>query len=348
MPSARHLPPEWAAQSGVMLTWPHPYGDWAPMLEQVEPVFVRLALAISRRERVLVSCHDATHRDHVAARLRDAGVEPRRVRLEVVPSNDTWARDHGPIIVLQDRQPLLLDFRFDGWGGKYAADLDDRISARLKTLGAFGDRPMREIDLVLEGGAIETDGEGTLLTTESCLLYGHRNPGLGRADVEALLKRELGVRRVLWLRHGHLAGDDTDGHIDTLARFCDADTIAYSSCDDPADEHFDPLQRMQTELQALRRQDGAAYRLVPLPIPAPIRDGDGQRLPATYANFLIINGAVLVPTYDDPADRVALQRLGGCLPGREVVPVNSSPLIRQYGSLHCVTMQLPEGVLAAR
>jgi len=346
MPSVRHLPPEWAAQSGVMLTWPHPYGDWAPMLGQVEPVFVQLALAISRREAVLISCHDAAHRDHVAARLREAGVEPRRVRLLVVPSNDTWARDHGPITVLQDQQPLLLDFRFDGWGGKYPAELDDRICTRLKTLGAFGDRPMQEIDLVLEGGAIETDGEGTLLTTESCLLHGHRNPGLGRADVEALLKRHLGVRRILWLRHGQLAGDDTDGHIDTLARFCDPATIAYSCCDDSADEHFDPLQRMQAELQALRRGDGAAYQLVPLPIPAPVHDDNGQRLPATYANFLIINGAVLLPTYGDPADRVAVQRLGDCFPGREVVAVNCSPLIRQYGSLHCVTMQLPEGALA--
>jgi agmatine deiminase len=346
MPPVRHLPPEWAAQSGVMLTWPHPYGDWAPMLELVEPVFVELAGAISRREAVLISCHDAAHRHHVAARLRKAGVELQRVRLEVVPSNDTWARDHGPITVFEDHRPLLLDFRFDGWGSKYPAELDDRISADLKTLGAFGDRSMQAIDLVLEGGAIETDGEGTLLTTESCLLHGRRNLGLGRADVAGLLQRHLGVRRVLWLRHGRLAGDDTDGHIDTLARFCDPATIAYSSCDDPADEHFDPLQRMHAELQALRREDGAAYRLVSLPIPAAIRDNDGQRLPATYANFLIINGAVLVPTYGDSADRVALQRLGACFPGREMVPVNCSPLIRQYGSLHCVTMQLPEGVLA--
>ncbi|HEX7045673.1 MAG TPA: agmatine deiminase family protein [Burkholderiales bacterium] len=338
-----YLPPEWAPQSGVMLTWPHAHGDWRDRLETVEPVFAAIAREIARRERLVVACCDAAHRQHVAGVLARAGVAPARVSLLEAPSNDTWARDHGPITVLCRGQPLLLDFRFNGWGGKYAHDLDDAITARLHAAGAFGDTPREAVELVLEGGAIEVDGSGTLLTTTRCLLAPTRNPGLSRAQLEAELGDWLGLNRFLWLEHGHLEGDDTDSHIDTLARFCDPHTIAYVACDDPADPHYADLKAMEAELRAFRAADGAPYRLVPLPWPRAQYDG-ARRLPATYANFLIINGAVLVPTYRDPADAVALERLRGCFPAREVVGIDCLPVIAQYGSLHCLTMQFPAAV----
>ncbi|NIP73513.1 MAG: agmatine deiminase family protein [Gammaproteobacteria bacterium] len=340
-----NLPAEWAPQSGVLLTWPHRESDWAPMLDEVEPVFVELAREITRCEPVLIACYDSQHRAHVRQRLHGAGVTGGRALLGIAPANDTWARDHGPLIIWRGERAVLLDFRFNGWGGKHPAQLDNRVTARLHETGVFGTAAREPVDLVLEGGAIETDGQGTLLTTESCLLNRNRNPELGREDIERLLREYLGIDRVLWLRHGHLAGDDTDGHIDTLARFCDPRTIAHVACDDPNDEHFEPLQAMAAELTALRTPQGAPYRLVPLPLPRPICDAAGRRLPAGHANFLIINGAVLVPTYGDPADAVALQRLGRAFPGRRIVGVDSAPLIRQFGSLHCLTMQLPAGVL---
>ncbi len=340
----RDLPAEWAPQSGVMLTWPHPHGDWRPHLDAVEPVFAAIAHEVARREGLLVVCFDPAHRDHVREYLKKAGVEMARVHLAIAPSNDTWARDHGPITVVENGTPRLLDFTFNGWGRKYPADLDNALNARLAARGVFG-APLEHIDLVLEGGAIDSDGEGTLLTTESCLLDPKRNPHLTKGRIEARLKRHLGVDRVLWLRHGHLIGDDTDGHIDTLARFCSADTIAHVVCRDRGDPHHPALAAMERELRNLRRRNGLPYRLVPLPLPAPIHDEKGQRLPATHANFLVINGAVLVPTYGDPSDREALDNLADAFPGRTIVPIDCRPLIMQYGSLHCVTMQLPEGVL---
>ncbi len=339
------LPAEWAPQSGVMLTWPHAHGDWASRLAQVEPVFVDIARHISRREKVLIVCLNAAHRAHIQTLLHEARVELSQIDLRLAPSNDTWARDHGPITLLTETQPLLLDFQFNGWGGKYAADLDNQLTPRLHKDGAFGDTPLRTIDLVLEGGSIETDGAGTLLTTARCLLSPARNPSLDREHLENVLKTTLAVDRVLWLEHGYLAGDDTDSHIDTLARFCDPHTIAYVSCSDATDAHYPELKRMEQELQALRTSGGSPYRLVPLPWPSAKFNEQGDRLPATYANFLIINGAVLVPTYDDPMDDLALNRLSACFPGHEMIAVPCLPLIFQYGSLHCVTMQIPAGIL---
>jgi agmatine deiminase len=340
-----YLPPEWAPQSGVMLTWPHVHGDWAPRLKQVEPVFVEIAWQVSRREQVLICAYDTRHRAHIEALLKNRGVDLARVVLRVVPSNDTWARDHGPISVSCSNEPLLLDFGFNGWGGKFGHELDNQITRRLYDLDTFGDVPLETVNLILEGGSIEVDGQGTLLTTSQCLQAPTRNPTLSREQLEAKLKELLGLNRILWLDHGHLEGDDTDSHIDTLARYCDARTIAYVACDDPNDPHYADLKAMEAELNAFRAADGTPYKLVPLPWPQAKRNEDGARLPATYANFLIINGAVLVPTYQDPADTTALARLRGCFPDREIVSVDCLPLIYQFGSLHCVTMQLPAGVL---
>ncbi|MET0105479.1 MAG: agmatine deiminase family protein [Sedimenticola sp.] len=346
MPDKRRFPAEWEAQDGVMLTWPHGLGDWAPYLAEVEPVFVEIAREIARRERLLVVCSDQVHRAHIQALLQAECIAMERVQFALAPSNDTWARDHGPITVLQDGVPWLCDFTFDGWGGKYPAELDNRITPSLQRQGLFAEPGMDSIELVLEGGGIETDGEGTLLLTSRCLLSEARNPGITREAMEAALGRWLGIERFLWLEHGGLAGDDTDGHIDTLARFCDPGTIAYQACSDVNDSNHAALQRMEAELQGLKTAHGEPYRLVALPSPAPLLNAGGDQLPASYANFLIINGAVLVPTYGDPADAVVLEKLADCFPGREMVGIDCRPLVLQYGSLHCVTMQLPRGALA--
>lgn len=329
-----------------MLTWPHRHGDWAARLESVEPVFDAIAREVAKREKVLIVCYDPKHQAHIEQRLTAAGVNLSQVVFRVVPSNDTWARDHGPITVRCQEEILLLDFGFNGWGGKYGYAADNEIPRRLFTLETFGDVPMQTVKMVLEGGSIEVDGSGTLLTTERCLLAPTRNPGLPREKIEEELKDLLGLKRILWLKHGHLEGDDTDAHIDTLARYCDVNTIAYVACDDPADEHYADLTQMAQELASFKTASGEPYRLVPLPWPRARYDEDDRRLPGTYANFLIINDAVLVPTYQDPNDAVALATLRDCFPDREIVAIDCLPLIYQYGSLHCVTMQLPEGVLS--
>jgi agmatine/peptidylarginine deiminase len=340
--------PEWAPQGGVMVTWPHDQTDWRDDLARVDACFAAIAREIARRETLLAVCRDAAHVDHVRALVTAAGGDPARLVCAIAPSNDTWARDHGPIAVRRGGALRLLDFHFNGWGGKYPADLDERITRTLHAAGAFGGVQLESIDLVLEGGSLDVDGRGTLLTTASCLLTPTRNPRLDRAAVEATLRTHLGVKRVLWLEHGAIEGDDTDGHVDTLARFCNDRTIVYQGCDDPGDAHYPSLSAMAAELAELRDADGQPYRVVALPWPQPAHDPvTGRRLPATYANFLIVNGAVLVPAYDDPADEPARAVLAGCFPDREIVAIDCRALIRGFGSLHCVTMQLPAGAVAA-
>lgn len=340
----QYLPPEWSAQQAVLLTWPHEESDWQPILEQVEPVFVAIGCAVTRYEALLVSCLNEAHCDHVESLLRKSGADMEQVTLFPVPSNDTWVRDHGPITVIRDGKRLLLDYQFNGWGNKHEAALDNRVTIRLHEMGAFHDLPLETIELVLEGGSIEVDSRGTLLTTSECLLSPQRNPQFSRDELESQLRQQLGVERILWLEHGQLLGDDTDGHIDTLARFCDDHTIAYVSCEDKSDPHYDSLRAMEQELRQFSDADGNPYHLVPLPLPAAQYDDSGQRLPATYANFLIINGAVLLPTYADPCDEKAMARLIDCFPGREIIPIDARPLIQQYGSIHCVTMQIPGAI----
>lgn len=337
----RRLPAEWEPQDGVLLCWPHRQSDWGPFLAEVEPVFTSIATEISRYQRVLIACAESLP---VRSLLREAGACLDRIRLLELPANDTWARDFGPITVLEGGRPVLLDFGFNGWGLKFAADQDNRVNRRLEKLQAFAAGRVG-CGLILEGGSIESDGQGTLLTTSECLLDANRNPHLDRQGLEAELTRQLGADHILWLDHGYLAGDDTDSHIDTLARLAPDDTIVYITCDDAQDEHHDSLAAMAGQLEAFRTPAGAPYRLLPLPWPRPCFGQDGQRLPATYANFLVINGAVLVPTYGDPADGMALDVIGRAFPGRDIIGIDCRSLILQHGSLHCVTMQLPKGVL---
>jgi len=330
----RRLPAEWEPQSFVQLTFPHENTDWADHLESVLPCFLEIAASISRFQPVLIICQDAS-----ALRSRLYGV-PERIILLEIPSNDTWARDHGGITITEDGRPVILDFVFNGWGLKFPADKDNLITRRIYQTGIW-DAAIRHGGWALEGGGIESDGKGTLLSTTECMLSPNRNPHLDQTEIEAGLKDLFGLQRVLWLNNGYLAGDDTDSHIDTLARFCDANTIAYVKCSDAADEHFDTLQKMEDELLAFRTSEGRPYRLVALPMTAACFDEDGNRLPATYANFLIINGAVLVPTYNVPQDNAALEILQAIFPEREIIGINCNPLILQHGSLHCVTMQYP-------
>ncbi|MEN6483799.1 MAG: agmatine deiminase family protein [Syntrophobacteraceae bacterium] len=338
----RRLPAEWEKQDGVLLAWPHEGTDWRPDLDRVEPVFAEIVRQISLYERVIVAAPDI---GRVGRKLNEAGVARDRVALFTVETNDTWTRDFGPITVMHGRDPILLDFAFNGWGLKFPACLDNRVTRRLHCEGAFGCAALETVGLVLEGGSIESDGRGTILTTAECLLGPNRNPHLTRRDLEAALGGIFGADRFHWLENGLLAGDDTDGHIDTLARFGPDDTIVHVSCDDRADEHYDSIGAMVEELGRLRSRRGEPYRLIPLPWPGPRFDGDGNRLPATYANFLVINGAVLVPTYRDEKDAAALQAVGRVFPDRRIVGVDCLPLILQHGSLHCVTMQLPKGTL---
>ena len=341
------LPPEWAPQSGVMLTWPHEGTIWADMLDDIDAVFTNVAKQIALREKVIITCFDKRHEQHIVSLLEKNGVYLHNVATFLAPCDDVWVRDHGPLTVFKQGKPVLLDFTFNGWGSKYPAEQDNEITRALHTQLAFANTAIMSLDIVLEGGAIETDGKGTLLTTSSCLLAKTRNPNLSKADIAEKLRQLLGMQRVLWLEHGHLAGDDTDGHIDTLARFTDAHTICYITCSDPADEHYADLKAMEKELQQFKDYEGNPYKLVPLPWPtAQYAKYDGRRLPVTYANFLIINGAVLVPTYNDPADAEALRIIAQCFPQHEIVAIDCAPAVQWYGSLHCMTMQLPEGVLA--
>lgn len=339
-----YLPPEWAPQRAIMLTWPHADTDWADDLDAAEQTFVEIAITVTRFESLLVVCSNPQHRNHVIRRLRAAGADPSRVHLAVADSNDSWARDHGPLTVLCGGEARLLDFTFNAWGGKFEAGKDNAISRTLSQDHALGDTPMESVPLILEGGAVEVDGSGSLLATISSVVTDTRNPGLTQRAMEHELKIRLGLTRILWLQHGHLQGDDTDAHIDTLARFCDRHTIAYVHCDDVQDEHYADLAAMAAELEKLHDASGQPYRLIPLPWPAAVFGDEGRRLPATYANFLIINGAVLLPVYGDAADDVARQQLASVFPDREIVAINCLPLIRQNGSLHCVTMQLPEAI----
>jgi agmatine/peptidylarginine deiminase len=343
--SRLRFPAEWEPQSAILIAWPHAGTDWADRLGEVEETYIAAVAAITRFQRALVCVADDDVEAYARARLASARVDMDRVDFLAVEYDDTWLRDSGPITLRDGEGFRLLDFRFTGWGGKFEASRDDRLVERLDETKTFINSSRQSIDFALEGGAIETDGAGTLLTTWQCLH--ERHPEAGREELSAKLAKWLAQDRVLWLDHGYLEGDDTDAHIDTLARFAPGDAIVFQACDDPADPHYPELQAMANEIAALRTRDGEPYRLFPLPWPQPIVDG-GRRLAASYANFLVINGAVLVPSYGDVADATAALVLGEAFPGREVVPIPCRPLIWQNGSLHCITMQLPESLAAGR
>lgn len=330
----RRLPAEWEKQRFVQLTWAHEQTDWNYMLDEVNNCFVEIARNIVEFEDLLIVCSDEVK---LRSLLQD--VDTKRIKIVELPSDDTWARDHGGITILEDGKKVICDFTFNGWGRKFPSELDNQITEKLYRLGIFGDNVAYRNckDFVLEGGSIESDGKGTLLTTSTCLLSENRND-LNQTEIENKLIEYFGVNRVLWLHHGYLAGDDTDSHIDTLARFCNEDTIAYVKCDDKNDEHYEELKKMEAELKQFQTKDGKPYNLIALPMADAVYCEE-ERLPATYANFLIINDVVLVPTYNSTKDSEAIQILQQVFLDRKVIGVNCLPLIKQHGSLHCVTMQ---------
>ena len=310
------MPAEWEPQSAVQLTWPHEATDWAPILPEITAVYEEMAREIKKREPLII--------------------------VDDIPHNDTWARDHGFITVeeasdlkTQTSDLILLDFCFNGWGEKFEAGLDNQINKHLFDRGIVKGQYESHLDFVLEGGSIESDGKGTVFTTTCCLMAPHRNQPLTQQEIEDRLKEYLGAERIVWINHGSLIGDDTDGHIDTLVRICPDNTLLYTGGDD---DHPD-LYEMEEELKTLRTLDGRPYRLLKLPLPRPIYD-EGDRLPATYANYLVVNGAVLVPTYNQPdLDAEAMRTIQQAFPDREIVGIDCCAVIKQHGSLHCCTMQ---------
>ncbi len=337
------FPAEWEPQDAILLAWPHAGTDWAARLATVEATYVALVAAISRFQPVVLCVATADLGQRALSTLQQAGVDTSRIRLVEIDYDDTWLRDSGPITLLDATgTPRFLDFRFTGWGGKFEAGRDDALVAALAQRGVLTAGPVERIDFALEGGAIETDGQGTLLSTWRCLAERHGENA--RDEVTQVLCSHLQQQRVLWLEHGYLEGDDTDAHIDTLARFAPDQAIVFQACGDPHDSHYAELTAMAREIAALWTPDGQPYRLFPLFWPRPVIE-QGRRLAASYANFLIINGAVLMPAYDDPADDQAAAVLAQAFPGRTIVPIPCRPLIWQNGSLHCVTMQLPQGAL---
>ena len=342
----RTLLPEWYPQSGVQLTWPHAATDWAYMLPEVTECYLRLAFEIARREPLLIVVPEP---EPVKRLLREKlpVVVCDNIAFAACPTNDTWARDHAFLTVGGGSAGLeLLDFRFNGWGDKFESSLDNAINRTIFDRGhILGGTYTDCLDFCLEGGSIETNGRGTLLTTAQCLLNPNRNPQYGQSEIENILSSRLGVNHFLWLTEGYLAGDDTDSHIDTLARLCPDNTILYVKCADKNDEHFAALQRMEEQIKAFRTPEGEPYRLITVPMPPAVYDEEGDRLPATYANYLVMDKAVLYPTYDSPeTDELARQAIIKAYPSREAVGVPCSALIRQHGSLHCSAMQYPRGL----
>jgi len=340
----RRFPAEWEKQSGVLIAWPHAGTDWAARLTQVEHTYMALVAAITRFQPVLICVADNEIHNRAQTYLRENAVDLAQVGFIQVAYNDTWLRDSGPITLHGAEGSFeLMDFRFTGWGGKFAADTDDQLVSALFQAGIFNTNTrLHSVGFALEGGAVETDGAGTLLTTWQCLHA--RHPHCTRDQLNAQLMPLLAQQRVLWLENGALQGDDTDAHIDTLARFAWPNSIVYQACDQTNDNHYAPLQAMAQELAALRTIQGQPYHLFALPWPQPIVE-NGRRLAASYANFLIINGAVLMPAYGDKADEPARAVLAQAFPHHEIIPIDCRALIWQNGSLHCITMQLPAGLV---
>ena len=349
------LPAEWEPQWGVQLTWPHEDSDWKPYLKEITATYIEMARAITRYEMLLVVAPDV---DLVRHQLSEAEIDLQKVVFHQCPTNDTWARDHGFISCGMRNVECgmkLLDFQFNGWGKKFEAEKDNAINKSLyptlsSLLTPYSSLHEYEshLDFVLEGGSIESDGKGTIFTTTDCLLAPNRNQPLTQQEIEEELKRRLHAERVLWIDYGHLEGDDTDGHIDTLVRIAPDDTLLYIGCDDQTDPHYEDLKKMEQQLTSFRTIEDKSYRLLKLPMPDPIyergemKDERGERLPATYANFLIINGAVLVPIYQQPEkDKEAIRIIQEAFPDREMMPIDSRTIIRQHGSIHCCTMQFP-------
>jgi agmatine deiminase len=335
------MPPEWAPHQATWFSWPHNPDSWPGHLEAAERALAGAVAALTESEPVHVNVLDERHERHVAALL--ARADPQRLRFHQVPTNDAWCRDHGAIFVTRPggEAPLLaLKFGYNAWGGKYPPfDLDNLVP--MKMAGILG-VPHRVVDMILEGGSIDVNGAGTLLTTEQCLLNPNRNPQLDRDGIERRLRENLGVRQILWLGDG-IVGDDTDGHVDDLTRFVAEDTVVTVVEEDPADENYAPLRENRERLAGMTLADGRPLQVVELPMPDPLFHEGTGRLPASYANFYIGNRVVLLPVFGCPKDEEAAAIVARCFPGRRVVPVDCRDIVVGLGTLHCLSQQVPAG-----
>lgn len=331
------LLPEWAAQRLIQLCWPSQVEYWGQGLADAQKTHCQIIAAVSQTQPALLLHSPSSDIDDIRQQLSNANARLENVSLVAQANNDIWCRDYGPIS-LSDGQ--LLDFQFTGWGGKFPAQLDNAATQNLVNAGIYP--PVKSFELILEGGAIDYDGNGSLITTTTCLLNPNRNTGMSKDEYEEFFATHMGIEQVLWLDHGWLAGDDTDSHVDMLARFAPDNQLLFQGCDDSEDEHYAALQALKAELAGLRNINGDAYHLIELPLPAARYDAEGDRLPASYANFLVTNQQVLVPSYDCEQDAEALALIAACFPGRQALGINCEALIQQYGSLHCATMQVAE------
>ncbi|SFV70259.1 Agmatine deiminase [hydrothermal vent metagenome] len=327
----RRLIAEFEDQSFTQIIFPHAATDWVAYLREAETCFIDIITTIAKFQKCLVICHDT-------AAVQKHFPDKKNLYFIEYETNDTWARDCSALCVREADETKLLDFTFNAWGEKFTAQKDNAMSGAIAKCYA---NAMQSYDFVLEGGAIESNGSGTILTTTQCMLNPNRNPSLNTTQITEKLHEIFGAKHILYLNHGYLTGDDTDSHIDTLARFIDEKTIMYVACEDETDEHFFELKRMQEELQMIAKENN--LQLIALPFPDAIYY-EQERLPATYANFLFLNGAVLVPTYNVPQDATALEIFAQTFPSRKIIGIDCSVLIRQHGSLHCVTMNFASSV----
>lgn len=330
------LLPEWHKQAATLLAWPHPYGCWKDLLADIEPVYIELVKHLCSIQPVIVLCYDEDHRQHIQACYS----HPNLIFV-IISTDDIWIRDYGPISTINKQQQILCyDFQFNAWGNKYKFERDAKATQQLFKSPPLQSTHYQALDFILEGGSLDTNGE-TILTTSRCLLSSARNRGWNKADWEVVFSDYFNIQDCVWLDSGAIIGDDTDSHIDTLARFINPTTICYAKCEDKKDEHYEELKRME---QQLKNSCQGRYELLPLPLPKP-KFKSGQRLPATYINFLLSNESVILPIYDDPADDIAFSQLATCIHDRQIVKIFATPLLYEGGSIHCASMQLPEGAL---
>ncbi len=341
------MPAEWELHEATWLSWPHKEESWPGAFESIPQVFVEITRELTRSELVRINVSDPDFAENVRALLVRAGINLNSVNFHLNPTNDAWARDHGPIYLLRNAgggriERAIVDWGYNAWGDKYPPyDLDDVVPSRIARESG---EPLFEPGIVMEGGSIDVNGRGTLITTESCLLNPNRNPQLDRVQIEEYLGEYLGVSNILWLGDG-IVGDDTDGHIDDLTRFVASDTLITMLEDDPSDENHKPLRENLDRLHAMRDEHGNPFRIVTLPMPGPIFF-DGQRLPASYANFYIANDVVLVPTYRHKNDSTALTTMRELFPDRRVAGIDCTQLVWGLGAIHCVTQQQPATIVS--
>ena len=333
------MPAEWSPHAGTWISWPHNPETWPGTLEAARAVMTEAVVALAPAEPVYINVNDEVARADVLRRLHGR-VPAGQVSLEPIPTDDAWIRDYGAIIVRDAQVPggfAACDFAYNAWGGKYPPwDRDRAVARRMaERLGL----PCLASDLILEGGSVEVNGEGLGLVTEQCLLNPNRNPERTRAEIEAILADFLGIEETVWLGDG-VVGDDTDGHIDNLARFFGPRSVVTIVEPDRADPNHASLADNLARLNAFRDTEGRALEVVELPVPAPVMH-DGARLPASYANFYIANGIVLMPAYGGPRDEAARAVLASCFPERRIVPIDCRPLVVGLGALHCLTQQIP-------